>query len=375
MKKLTLSLLMMFCASLIFAEEVQGEINNFNCQSQKNWDEFLIESILSDDLQKVRQAIACGVDINASDGYGRTALICAAYEGHLEMVELLLSDERLDINASDGYEWTALMYAASKGHLEMVELLLSDERLDINASDDNGWTALMWAAYLKHSDVAKLLKKKSSYRGVFDYLIFPEEVQGEITNLNCLSPKNWNEFLIKSILSDDLQKVRQAIACGADINASDDYGRTALMWAAHKGHLEMVELLLSDERLDINASDDSEWTALMCAASKGHLEMVKLLLSDEHLDINASDDNGRTALMWAAYLEHSDVAELLKKKSSYRGVFDYLIFKYPVHIINGFSAVVLPTLYIIYKIYTHRNTAPAVPVQIPQAVQIPQGNT
>ncbi|XP_064399386.1 ankyrin repeat, SAM and basic leucine zipper domain-containing protein 1-like isoform X2 [Halichondria panicea] len=51
-------------------------------------------------------------------------LLYASQNGHLPLVELLLSAEA-DIHKQDSREWTALCLAASKGHLQAAQLLVS----------------------------------------------------------------------------------------------------------------------------------------------------------------------------------------------------------------------------------------------------------
>jgi len=55
-----------------------------------------------------------------------------------------------------------------------------------------------------------------------------------------------------------------------------NWGGTALMLAAQKGHKEVVKLLLK-KGANVNAKNDLGWTALDFAAKEGYKEIVKLL--------------------------------------------------------------------------------------------------
>ena len=55
-------------------------------------------------------------------------------------------------------------------------------------------------------------------------------------------------------------------------------GKTALILAAGKGHVNIVELLLAAEA-NVNLKDDNGDTALILAAIKGHEEIVKQLIA------------------------------------------------------------------------------------------------
>ncbi len=58
--------------------------------------------------------------------------------------------------------------------------------------------------------------------------------------------------LIDAIKADDISLVQKLIQDGADIDARDKNGRTALMLAAFKGHSETIQVLLNN-KADIHA--------------------------------------------------------------------------------------------------------------------------
>lgn len=120
----------------------------------------LINSAASGDLEQVRILVKMGVDVNAKDKDGRTALMGASLWGHLEVVKYLIANGA-NANVSDNYGNTALMNAASGvhfargGHLEIVKYLIA-KGADINAKDKSGKTALMWALIDNQLEVANI---------------------------------------------------------------------------------------------------------------------------------------------------------------------------------------------------------------------------
>jgi uncharacterized protein len=97
---------------------------------------------------------------------------------------------------------------------------------------------------------------------------------------------------------------------GADVNAHDCDGDTALMLAAERGHTEFVKLLLKNGA-NVNAENHNGESALMRAAANDRLAAVKILLA-HHAHGDAGDVFGTTPLMRAAYHGHVDiVTELL----------------------------------------------------------------
>ncbi len=93
-----------------------------------------------------------------------------------------------------------------------------------------------------------------------------------------------NRDLILASMKGEVVKVAALLKSGADINAKDQRGWTALLWAVSRGQMNLVKLLL-DKGADVNARDERCWTPLMEAANRGNLEMAKLLL-DKGADAN-----------------------------------------------------------------------------------------
>jgi len=107
-------------------------------------------------------------------------------------------------------------------------------------------------------------------------------------------PSDCPAVLMRAALIGDAAALLALLDNGANANASDDGGRTALMEAAYAGHSRAVEALIK-RGADVNAKDCAGWTALMEAASKSHIETVKILL-DYGADSLARARNGWTAL-------------------------------------------------------------------------------
>lgn len=74
----------------------------------------------------------------------------------------------------------------------------------------------------------------------------------------------------------DAKELRRPLEEGADVNTKDEYGMTALMWAAYHGQADVVRLLL-DKGADATVTDQTGLTALDIASAKGHRRVVELL--------------------------------------------------------------------------------------------------
>jgi|GEM_PF-1189769 len=97
------------------------------------------------------------------------------------------------------------------------------------------------------------------------------------------------------------------LAAGADVNARDLDGQTTLMWAASQGYLEIVQALLRIGA-GIEVKNDLFDSAMAAAVRSGKAEVVQLLLE---AGVDVTDKYGRTALMQAVRLGRWNVVETL----------------------------------------------------------------
>jgi ankyrin repeat protein len=103
---------------------------------------------------------------------------------------------------------------------------------------------------------------------------------------------------IDAILSQDVQNVKAAVAACDDINAKAlPMGNTILMYAAVYGSAEIVSVLL-DAGADINATDDSGGSALLHAFSSRRWDRNKILevLVRRGADVNIKFASGKSVL-------------------------------------------------------------------------------
>jgi len=129
---------------------------------------------------------------------------------------------------------------------------------------------------------------------------------GGIASLDAVTT---NEFLEAALLGN-VPIVREYLAQrGANVNAADDRGMTALHWVAGDGREAVVRLLLQ-HGADVNAASTDGVTALHWVAGDGREAVVRLLLQ-HGANVNAAITDGSTALDRAAARGHVDVVRLL----------------------------------------------------------------
>lgn len=116
--------------------------------------------------------------------------------------------------------------------------------------------------------------------------------------------------LVRAAGLADVPAMRQLIKDGAQVNAVDEWGNTALLVAARGGDLETARLLLrAGADVDGRAGP---LTPLGQAALRGHAHMVRLLLR-AGARVDATGLNEQTPLMNAVQLNRLEAAELLLK--------------------------------------------------------------
>ena len=101
-----------------------------------------------------------GADLHAVfelDGQVYTAMLYAALEGSLEMLQFLHGNGAPLTIGSIRNRTTALHAAAQRGQTQHVKCLLQQKLLDVNVRNGTGWTALAFAAEHNDAAVVKLL--------------------------------------------------------------------------------------------------------------------------------------------------------------------------------------------------------------------------
>ena len=134
-----------------------------------------------------------------------------------------------------------------------------------------------------------------------------------MTVFSDLSQKD--EALFRAMNLMDLEAVKEALTNGADVNVTNDFGDSPLVWAEREGHIETIQLLLDHgAKIDVptgSSGDISRDTILHRAVMHNHIEIVKLLLASG-ADVNVTDGfGGRTPLHKAASYNRIAIAQLL----------------------------------------------------------------
>lgn len=126
----------------------------------------LLFAVERDDLERVTELLASGIDPNCVNPQGWTPLMVAAFGTNVAMVHALVrAGAQVNRQARNGS--TALMKAALWGRLEIVEALLA-LGADPTVHDSEGWTAERIAHACGYGEIGRLLadqRRNRSSRG------------------------------------------------------------------------------------------------------------------------------------------------------------------------------------------------------------------
>ena len=252
-------------------------------------------------LQAVKQHLAKGLDINAKNKDGVTALQIATLLGQYEIAELLVQ-KGADVNtkATDGT--TALHSAAFLGRYKEAKLLL-ENRIDANIRNNDGATAIdiLNLDWRTTQFVAQMLSLQVDKEKVEDGRNRIKKLLGQqVASID--NQSNQSDFvgqsLHEAVLVGNLEGVKRHIVVKSDLNQKDPnlqgQGASALHIASIFGQLEIVELLIQ-AGVDLNQADREGSTPVHAAAFFCH-EKILLSLLNAGAAPNQPDNKGTTPL-------------------------------------------------------------------------------
>ncbi|KAJ8317104.1 hypothetical protein KUTeg_005008 [Tegillarca granosa] len=215
---------------------------------------------------------------------------------NLPEIERILDTGEVKVDVPDKYGFTGLMQASQKGYLDIVELLLSRDA-DVHCQNDAGKSALMLACYAGQLDVVKKLREHGAR--------YTDHDKGGTT------PLHW------AVDSGNAKLVDWMISDGADVNVQDHQTKwTPLIRCASLAGNREVALTLLVAGANIDAQDRDGKTALMVAIINGHQQLVELLLQ-KNANLKVTNEYGKTALDMARSMEKRVYIYILKCVSSH----------------------------------------------------------
>ncbi len=102
------------------------------------------------------------------------------------------------------------------------------------------------------------------------------EIMVNTTKLTQMQQKELNNKLIDAAKNGDIGKVKESITNGANVDARDENGKTALYWAARRGQIDVAKVLIA-KGVNVNVKDKNNETAVEIAIRCGYHQIAELI--------------------------------------------------------------------------------------------------
>jgi ankyrin repeat protein len=252
----------------------------------------LIRSAMNGKKEVADLLLKEGADLTLVDKDGFSASLCAALHGYLPVLELLVVEAKKRYgtdaipklrNMKTNAGRSLMICAGRNGHVKIMEYLLTNELGTVEDKDLEEDTALICAAMNDHVDAVQWLIEHGA---------------------SAIQPnKDGHTALIRAAMNGRLRTVRWLLDDGLkymkkdklNITDTDRDGYTATICAALHGHLDLLKYLVNIKKASLNERTKSGQTALLCAARNGKLEVVKWLL-DNGAELGVKDLSENTVL-------------------------------------------------------------------------------
>lgn len=180
-------------------------------------------------LEKLKECLANGVDINVTNRQGRTAIINASLNRHYECISLLI-EAGADIDKQDQTCFNPFLLSCLNNDLTLLRLVLpANPNLDLLTRF--GGVGITPASEKGHVEIVRELLEKTEI------------------NVNHTNFVGWTPLLEAIVLNDGGDKQQQIVKLllehGANPHMTDKYGKKPLELAQEKGYTEIATLLVA----------------------------------------------------------------------------------------------------------------------------------
>ena len=245
-------------------------------------------------------------DVNWQDNNGRTALMWAIERSHLHTVDWFINETKIqdglisqhDINFQNDKGTTALIYTCCDGNLQILKCLA--QMADLNVEDHSHHTALIWACRKSQTHIVQwFVDEAIKDKGLVNYHDINYQNSTGRTAFMIATRQGWLERIA-------------LLAKMANVKLQDNDGLTALMMACLLNQKDVVEWFVSEAKKtkglilqqDIDGTNRYGLTALMYASYRSKIDMVKILANAA--DLNLQNFQGETALHVAIAVDEKD---------------------------------------------------------------------
>ncbi|XP_074858786.1 2-5A-dependent ribonuclease isoform X2 [Carettochelys insculpta] len=288
------------------ASNSQEEVSTSRNKTAEDKAALLNSAVQNRSIERVRQLLEEGVDVNSTVAGGWTPLHSAVQTEQEEIIKLLL-EQGADPCARKNNGATPFIVAGIVGNVSLLELFLS-KGSDINEHDNNGFTAFMEAAWYGKVEALRFLHSRKANINLGRVVNEEKRAlnKGGVTGL--MDAAREGHFSAVEVLVNEMK---------ADVNICDNQDRNALIHAflpsenKERESVAPIVRCLLDHGVDVNRRDEHGKTTLILAVEVQSPDLVKAVLEKNEVDINDADREGKTALMRAVEKNHYEIAKIL----------------------------------------------------------------
>lgn len=181
------------------------------------------------DGEGLKSCLSKGVDINAANRQGRTAITIASLNKHYDCVELLIASGA-DIDKQDQTCFNPFLLSCLNNDLTLLRLVLPANP-DLDRLTRFGGVGITPASEKGHVEIVRELLTRTEI------------------NVNHTNFVGWTPLLEAIVLNDGGAKQQEIVKLlldhGANPHMTDKYGKSPLTLAREKDYREIAELLIA----------------------------------------------------------------------------------------------------------------------------------
>lgn len=252
-----------------------------NCISSSEGSTPLLEASRYNNSEFIKFLLEKGANVNAQDKMGWSPLLVAIKSGNYDVAQVLIEhgadvfvEDKLSQNqnlldmVASGWNWNQKQIS-DEDQVKLCNLLI-DKGINADITDQNGFTPLMQAVNYGNAKLVETLIKKGAN--------VKAKIKGYSTPLMFLGMTEAQYDKNRPSVEENERIIKLLINNGADINAVNNKGESALYIAIENNQIEAAKALIKNGA-DINLEMPDGTTILTKAIEKKQDELVNLLIS------------------------------------------------------------------------------------------------